>query len=546
MEQENSHNNSVTHREVVIVGAGIAGITAAACAAKAGVPVLVCEQQPVPGGLVNSFTREGFLFDGGIRSMEDSGVLFSMLRHLGIDIEMVRSRVSVGIGKSVLHIESEADLEGYRQFLTDIFPESADDIRRITAVIKSVKRHMDTLYGIDNPAFHDFLREPKYLFGTLLPWMIRYAVINHRIRNMQKPVEEFLAEMTDNSALIDMIAQHFFTRTPAFFALSYFRLYLDYHYPLGGTGKLVEKMVALGEQAGAEFSFNRKIVAVNPRMRELVDQNGDVISYDQLIWTADNRLLYDSIDDSVLHDTQLVASVRATRTRLASFSGGESVLTLYAAVNLPPEYFDSICNPHFFYTASSRGLSSINRTELDRVLAADSEAAPPPEETWVIIREWLQQCIALNTFEISIPVLRDHTLAPEEQSGIVASILFPYDVTRLIIQIGKYEEFKDFCRSAFTDVLNDSIFPGLRDALLFSFMATPATMYHHSGNSDGAITGWAFTGEKPPAETSMMKIFNAVETSLPDIYQAGQWTFSPAGFPISIITGKLAADKVVK
>ncbi len=31
-----------------------------------------------------------------------------------------------------------------------------------------------------------------------------------------------------------------------------------------------------------------------------------------------------------------------------------------------------------------------------------------------------------------------------------------------------------------------------------------------------------------------------------DIYQAGQWTFSPSGLPVAILTGKVTADAVHK
>jgi hypothetical protein len=44
----------------------------------------------------------------------------------------------------------------------------------------------------------------------------------------------------------------------------------------------------------------------------------------------------------------------------------------------------------------------------------------------------------------------------------------------------------------------------------------------------------------------MQSIKRSIFTPLKDIYQAGQWTFSPSGLPISILTGKLAADKVHK
>jgi hypothetical protein len=38
----------------------------------------------------------------------------------------------------------------------------------------------------------------------------------------------------------------------------------------------------------------------------------------------------------------------------------------------------------------------------------------------------------------------------------------------------------------------------------------------------------------------------SVFTPLPSVYQAGQWAYSPAGVPMSILTGKLAADRVIK
>ncbi len=53
---------------------------------------------------------------------------------------------------------------------------------------------------------------------------------------MKVPVEDYLRRFTQNQGLFDIITQHFFRGTPAFFALSYLKLYLDYYYPRGGTG----------------------------------------------------------------------------------------------------------------------------------------------------------------------------------------------------------------------------------------------------------------------------------------------------------------------
>ena len=96
------------------------------------------------------------------------------------------------------------------------------------------------------------------------------------------------------------------------------------------------------------------------------------------------------------------------------------------------------------------------------------------------------------------------------------------------------------------DILDGGIYPGLKGAVIDNFTSTPLTIEKISGNSDGAITGWAFTNDYMPAVRSLPKVATSVLTPIPDTYQAGQWTYSPSGLPISILTGKLAADRVLK
>ena len=84
--------------DVVVVGGGIAGLTAAAYCARAGLSVLLCEKQDRTGGLVNSFKRNGFVYDQGIRAIENSGIVFPMLKQLGIEMNWVRSLVTLAIG----------------------------------------------------------------------------------------------------------------------------------------------------------------------------------------------------------------------------------------------------------------------------------------------------------------------------------------------------------------------------------------------------------------------------------------------------------------
>jgi hypothetical protein len=42
-------------------------------------------------------TTNGFSFDGGIRAIENSGIVTPMLRQLGLEIPFVKNGVSIGI-----------------------------------------------------------------------------------------------------------------------------------------------------------------------------------------------------------------------------------------------------------------------------------------------------------------------------------------------------------------------------------------------------------------------------------------------------------------
>ena len=49
--------------DVIIIGAGLGGLTAGAKLAKEGKKVLLVEQHNIPGGCATTFKRKDFLFD---------------------------------------------------------------------------------------------------------------------------------------------------------------------------------------------------------------------------------------------------------------------------------------------------------------------------------------------------------------------------------------------------------------------------------------------------------------------------------------------------
>ena len=242
----------------------MAGLTAAAYISKAGLKVLLCEKENQTGGLVNSFEYKGFVFDGGIRAIEDSGIVSSMLRQLGLRVEFLPNPVSVGIGKDVITVSSKESLGAYQELLDKHFPDNKQDIAGIIREIAKIMDYMDVLYGIDNPLFLDLKNNPKYVFRTILPWALKYLLTAPKIARLRKPVDEYLAGFSTDQALLDIIAQHFFQKTPTFFALSYFSLYLDYRYPRGGTGALPKALEQFILGNGGEIRQRPKSHALTP------------------------------------------------------------------------------------------------------------------------------------------------------------------------------------------------------------------------------------------------------------------------------------------
>ena len=530
----------MTDYQVVIVGGGMAGLTAAAFLCQAGFRVLLCEKENKVGGLVNSFEYKGFIFDGGIRAIENSGIVRPMLKQLGLDVPFVANDVSIGIEQDVVNLKSKESLQDYLQLLRGQFPENSRDIDQFGLEIQKIMGYMDVLYGIDNPLFMNLKEDTSYLMETLLPWLFKFLGTIRKINRLDKPVDGYLQNISKNQALIDMIAQHFFKQTPTFFALSYFSLYLDYQYPLDGTGALVDRIRQDILDHHGEIRCGTEIVRLDPVLNQIEDQSGNVFNYQQLIWSADLKKLYQSVDTGSIPDKRVRQAIDARKELLADKIGNDSILTLYLTLDLDSSYFARIANAHLFYTPDNAGLSSLGSAT---IMQSDGQSYSNDKQ---VIFAWLKKYFELTTFEISCPAMRNAKLAPEGKTGLIVSTLFDYPLAIHIEKMGWYDEFKAFSAQTILDVLNASIYPGFKDKVMDSFVSTPITLQKLTGNSDGAITGWSFTNSSVPAVNRMSKVAKSVLTPIPNVLQAGQWVFSPSGLPISIMTGKLAADKVRK
>jgi phytoene dehydrogenase-like protein len=528
---ENSYNT-------IVVGGGIAGLTSAAYLSRAGQKVLLIEKNKEFGGLVNSFTRDGFHFETGVRALEDAGIIFPMLKDLNIQLEVFKSPVSVGVEKEIIDIESINGLVKYRELLIKLFPESEGEINDVIKIIRKIMKHMNVLYGLENPVFKDLKRDKSFIFKKLLPWLPKFIFTVGKINRMNMPVEDYLKTIIKNPSLRDMIAQHFFKNTPAFFALSYFSLYLDYFYPKGGVGKLSEALKNKISECGGEILPETKIIEVKADKCLVRDQNNIFYKYDNLVWAADLKTLYRILETQGIA-AKIAAKFEEIKIKMLQNRGGDSVFSLFLEVDEPLESFRKIANGHFFYTPSKTGLGETHRQELNNLLINFEKVTKKQ------ILTWLDKFTKLNTFEISIPGLKDPELVPPGKTGIIISLLAEYDLFKEIQKAGWLNEFITELENRILNVISDSVYPMLKDKIITHFSFTPLSIENRVGSSEGAIVGWSF--EKSMPVVNKIQISDrSVLTPIPSIYQAGQWAYSPAGVPMSILTGKLAANKILK
>jgi phytoene dehydrogenase-like protein len=522
----------------IIVGGGIAGLTSAVYLSRSGQKILLIEKNSEFGGLVNSFERDGFQFDAGVRALIDAGIILPMLKDLGIELEVVKSPVSLGIENEILHIENPDSLIEYRELLAKLYPECVEDIDEVLKVIRKIMKQMDVLYGLENPVFKDLKHDREFIFKKLLPWLPKFIFTVGKINRMNIPVEEYLKTIVKNPSLRDIISQHFFKNTPTFFALSYFSLYLDYFYPRGGVGKLPEALKNKILEYGGEIKTKTKIIEVAADKCLLKDQNNITYKYDNLIWAADLKTLYRITQTEGL-SSKIKTIFEDTKKNMLKNRGGDSVFSLFLEVDEPLESFRKIAHGHFFYTPSKQGLGKTHREELDSLIDNFEKVGKRQ------ILKWLDKFTSLNTYEISIPGLKDPELVPPGKTGIIISFLAEYDLFSKIQKAGWLDEFIAEIESRVVSVISDSVYPMLKDKIIAHFSFSPLSIENRVGTSEGAITGWSFQ-KSMPVINKIQIADQSVLTPLPSIYQAGQWAYSPAGVPMSVLTGKLAADRVLK
>jgi phytoene dehydrogenase-like protein len=156
--------------DVVVIGAGIGGLTAGALIARAGRRVLVVEAESEPGGYTRSLSQGPYTFDradhlingAGPEGPFGPGVVYSVLRHLGAHDRCEFIRVDNPIYRASFPGFSQAVPHGREAYLEahlSQFPSEARGLRTLLDLSASIYR--EWLAFPMKPGILDLLGAPR-------------------------------------------------------------------------------------------------------------------------------------------------------------------------------------------------------------------------------------------------------------------------------------------------------------------------------------------------------------------------------------------------
>lgn len=514
-----SAKGSHSHYDAIVIGAGLSGLTAAAFLAQAGARVLVCEQAAQVGGLLNSFRRGGYQFDGGIKAVENSAVMMPMLAQLGLlpRVQLRPSPIALVTAGQVQPMRGFADVEAYFRSLEALFPGEERGLRNVLADARSVYELLDAALCFPIPFFAPPGSGPEaqkawfQQHGTALLRLPRAAAL------MRADLRPYLQQRLHSPGLINLLSQLFPDGTSVFFGLGYFRMFLDYHYPMGGIRAIPEALAEAVSGWGGQIRLNARVEEVLLRDGQACGvrlASGEELASGHVIAASDLRQAL----------TRLIPAdllPRRFQRRLARAEVSHSVFNLFLGVDLPVESLNLQGCQHIFYAPDLQGIS-----EADRVTAADYFARVPQE--------------------ITVPCLDQPDLAPPGKTGLVVSAMTSWQFDG-----GWEREPSAYAaleqRSAGQLIASlERFIPGLTSRIELRLTATPHTVASVTSNSEGAIMGWSYRRGRGLPSGNFLQMRRSVLTPVPRLLVAGHWAFSPGGSPTAVLTGKVAAEHVLR
>ena len=480
-------------KKVIVIGSGIAGLSAAIYAQRSGFNVTICEQHSLPGGMCTSWKRKGYLFEGSIHWMTGSSPK-TELHQLWQETGALSDKVNVILKDPFYAVEWEGriislyrNIEKTVKQLIDLSPDDRPQLHRLMNEVKA-------FYSIKMPVFDIKgvkAQNPKRLsISGILKMLLAYPKVaglrkisckNYIERFKHPAIQRLLSFLPDDYAAISLVATLSTLDTG------------DGGYPDGGSLAMVERMVQTFKSMGGTLLLSthvRKINIENNVFTGVTLDNG-IMAADAVIVTQETINALNTLFDIPLPDPW-VSDIRYAKPEACTFIG--------------------------------MGI----RAQLPRGTIATWKLDEPIPYAGKLVQEII--LFNYTGFEGFAP----------EGCSIITSVLMgdAYDFWKKAREEGRYEEEK----RTLAGHINRAIctkYPQAEGNIEVMDIATQLTFERYTGAYHGSWMSVSGVGDR-------MKMYPGYLKDISGVYFAGHRLMPPGGLPVAVCSGRTAAQRVCR
>ncbi len=483
-------------KKAVIIGGGVAGLSAGIYAAMNGFDTEILEMHSVAGGQCTAWDRKGYRFDYCLHWLvgTSKGAFHDIWRETNVINDQteiidhdIHSRIIDNHGNEFIIY---SNIDRWEQYLNTIAPEDSKAIGRMcndlrkSALLKpfalppELRSPLDYIKVI--PIMFPILKVVRK-FGRLscMEYFDRLNFKNERLKSV------FYAMYGDRN----------FSALAFIFMLGWYNQ-KNAGYIKGGSYPLAQRMVEKFERVGGKISYKKraeKIVVENNKAKGIILTDGTNIDADYVIGTAD----------------------------------GYSTIYKMLEGNYVNKKIDFAYRNWELFTPLVQVSFGINKSI--------------PSEAPIIINVTKGLKIGMTDLDYGFSVMNysyDDTMAPEGKTTIVMRYDSPWKLWENLAGEDYENEKKQIEKDAVGCL--KTIYPGIAAHIEVIDVATPLTGVRYTGVKDGAYEGFM------PTKENMMKSLDMTLPKLQNFYMAGQWLFPGGGLPPSAQTGKWVVQLICK